>query len=82
MSDHIEKVNAVQHKMADGGLIQHTVESLRAEIDRIVAERQELRRQGATPAELEANRERLVRAQSQLSDLLIKRYLPRNARAA
>jgi hypothetical protein len=54
----------------------HTVESLTAEISRIVAERQELRAAGADPQALEANRRRLAAAQSQLSLLLIERYLP------
>jgi len=62
-------------------VVQHTVESLRTEIDRIVAERQDLRRASATLAELEENRVRLVRAQSQLSELLIQRHLPRPAAA-
>jgi len=61
--------------------IQHTVESLRREIDRIVAERQELRGKGAAPEELEENRSRLVKAQARLSELLIQRHLPRTAAA-
>jgi hypothetical protein len=60
---------------------QHTIESLRVEIDRIVAERQELRRGDANLMELEANRARLVGAQARLSDLLIKRHLPGPAAA-
>jgi hypothetical protein len=56
--------------------IQHTVESLRTEIDRLVAERQELRRSGASEDELELNRRRLVRAQSRLSSLLLRRHVP------
>jgi hypothetical protein len=54
----------------------HTVESLAAEISRIVAERQELRAAGADHETLEANRRRLAAAQSELSQLLIARYLP------
>jgi hypothetical protein len=54
----------------------HTVESLTASISSIVAERQELRAAGAEPAALEENRRRLAAAQSQLSLLLIERYLP------
>jgi hypothetical protein len=53
----------------------HTVETLAAEIGRIVAERQELRASGADAAELEQNRCRLARAQAELSHLLIQRYL-------
>jgi hypothetical protein len=61
--------------------ILHTVESLRAEIDRLVTERQELRRSFSSDEELELNRRRLVRAQSQLSRLLIQRHLPGPAAA-
>ena len=53
-----------------------TVESLTAEIGRIVAERQELRAAGANFDVLEENRRRLAKAQSELSQLLIARYLP------
>jgi hypothetical protein len=54
-----------------------TVESLTAEIGRIVAERQELRAAGVSFDVLEENRRRLAKAQSQLSELLIARHLPR-----
>jgi hypothetical protein len=67
--------------MSDVDAVQHTVESLRCEIDAIVAERQELRRAGVGPEDLEANRGRLVRAQARLSELLIERHLPRTAAA-
>ena len=53
-----------------------TVESLTAEIGRIVAERQELRASRASFDVLEENRRRLAKAQSELSQLLIARYLP------
>jgi hypothetical protein len=53
-----------------------TVESLTAEIGRIVAERQDLRTAGASFDVLEENRRRLAKAQSELSQLLIARYLP------
>ena len=53
-----------------------TVESLTAEIGRIVGERQELRASGASFDVLEENRRRLAKAQSELSQLLIARYLP------
>jgi hypothetical protein len=52
-----------------------TVESLTADIDRLVAERQELRATGAGAAELEQNRRRLAEAQARLSHLLIRRHL-------
>jgi hypothetical protein len=57
--------------------VQHTVESLTAEIGRIVAARQDLRAAGAEPELLEENRRRLADAQSRLSLLLIARHLPR-----
>jgi hypothetical protein len=53
-----------------------TVESLTAEIGRIVTERQDLRAAGASFDVLEENRRRLAKAQSELSQLLIARYLP------
>jgi hypothetical protein len=56
--------------------IQHTVETLNAEIGRIVAERQDLRTTGAAPDVLEENRRRLADAQNRLSLLLIARHLP------
>jgi hypothetical protein len=60
----------------DQSAVRHTVETLTAEISRIVAERQDLRAAGATVAELEENRRRLAAAQNQLSVLLIERHLP------
>jgi hypothetical protein len=51
-----------------------TVDTLRAEIERIVAERQELRARGASAEELERNRRRLAGAQSQLSRRLIAEH--------
>jgi hypothetical protein len=51
-----------------------TIESLGAEIGRIVAERQELRAAGASHEVLEENRRRLAEAQAQLSRLLIDCY--------
>jgi hypothetical protein len=53
----------------------HTVETLRAEIERIVAERQELRARSASADELEQNRRRLADAQAQFSRLLIAHHL-------
>jgi hypothetical protein len=50
-----------------------TVEALTEEIG---IARQELRSVGATQEQLEENRRRLAAAQSQLSQLLIARYLP------
>jgi hypothetical protein len=61
--------------------VTHTVETLTAEISRIVAERQELRAGGASFEALEQNRRRLAAAQSNLSQLLIDRHLPRSASA-
>jgi len=56
-----------------------TLETLSADIQRIVSERQELRSNGATPDELERNRRSLAAAQSSYSRLLIRRYLPQPA---
>ena len=56
----------------------HTIESLTEEIEQIVAERQELRSAHAPAAALEENRRRLTTAQSELSLLLIARYLPQS----
>ena len=59
----------------------YTVETLTAEIGRIVTERQELRAAGAGSGELEQNRVRLAQAQAELSQLLIRRYLGERAAA-
>jgi hypothetical protein len=56
--------------------MHETVETLTVEIERIVAERQELRGAGASFDVLEENRRRLAAAQSKLSRLLIARHLP------
>jgi hypothetical protein len=58
--------------------VRHTVETLTAEIGRIVGERQQLRAAGARAEELEANRRQLAGAQSRLSMLLIDRHLGRD----
>ena len=60
------------------GIRRHAgdVESLTAEIGRIVVERQELRAAGASFDVLEENRRRLAAAQHELSQLLIARHLP------
>lgn len=54
---------------------EHSVEQIRAEIARIVGERQELRTAGAGPEALELNRRRLVEAQARLSEILIRTHL-------
>jgi hypothetical protein len=59
----------------------HTVETLVAEIGRIVADRQQLRAAGASPSELEQNRRLLADRQARLSQLLIARYLHESAAA-
>jgi hypothetical protein len=58
-----------------------TIDSVSAEIQRLVGERQELRASGASPDELEENRRAIARAQSRYSRLLIQHYLPRSAAA-
>jgi len=67
--------------MSAARVVGHTVETLTAEISRIVAERQELRAAYASAEALEANRRRLAAAQNELSRLLIARYLPQSASA-
>ena len=52
-----------------------TPETLSAEIQRLVAERQDLRARGASGEELEENRRRLAAAQAQFSRSLIQRHL-------
>jgi hypothetical protein len=61
--------------------LQHSIETVRTEIERLVAERQQLRESGADEGDLEFNRRRLVRAQAQLSRLLIQRHMPGPAAA-
>jgi hypothetical protein len=58
-----------------------TIDSVSAEIQRLVGERQELRIAGASADELEENRRAIARAQSRYSHLLIERYLPRSEAA-
>jgi hypothetical protein len=67
---------AVMPAARDFSPVRHTVETLTAEIGRIVVERQDLRAAGAPAGELEENRRRLAAAQSALSRLLIERHLP------
>ena len=57
----------------------HDLETLAAEIERIVAERQELRASGAGADELEQNRRMLAGANVLYSRLLIQRYLSQAA---
>jgi hypothetical protein len=52
-----------------------TVDDLRGEVERLVLERQQLRLRGASAAQLEQNRLRLVAAQQQLSLALIETHL-------
>ena len=53
-----------------------SVEDLQQRIDRLAAERQELRATGAGRVQLELNRSELVQAQWSLSHALIDRYRP------
>ena len=60
---------------------QDTIQGVSDEIQRLVAERQELRTNGGSAEELEENRRRIAGAQSRYSRLLIQHYLPRAAAA-
>ena len=53
-----------------------SVEELQQKIDRLTAERQDLRATGADRERLEQNRSALVEAQWSLSHALIKKYFP------
>jgi hypothetical protein len=55
------------------------VEQIQERTDRLVRERQQLRRTGAVRRRLEANRLELVRAQWALSAALIERYAGKKA---
>lgn len=52
------------------------VESLEADVRRLVGERQRLRDVGASTVELERNRGRIVQTQLDLARALIRRHLP------
>ncbi len=65
--------------IVDHEVRQMTVETLLERIGVLVAERQRLRRDGAAPDELEANRQDIARLQWELSRALIARYLPQAA---
>ena len=58
------------------------VEKLRERIGVLVRERQELRRGGASAADLERNRRELVESQRELSHALIEHYSPQEAKSA
>jgi hypothetical protein len=62
-------------------MVRQTVESVTAEIGRLVAQRQKLRAAGAPGEQLEENRRRLAAAQGRLSLLLIERHLGRRSAA-
>lgn len=55
------------------------MEALALRIAELVAERQELRGQGAATVALERNRLQIARAQWELGHALIERYLPQPA---
>jgi hypothetical protein len=55
---------------------RHSVEALVGQIGALVAERQELRAQGAPLAAIERNRLQIARAQWELGHALIDQYLP------
>jgi hypothetical protein len=56
-----------------------SVEDLQRLIERLTADRQQLRVDCASPEELERNRLAIARAQQDLSHALIARYLPHAA---
>jgi hypothetical protein len=56
-----------------------SAEQLAARVAQLVAERQELRRSGASAASLERNRLQIARAQWELGHALIDLYLPQPA---
>ena len=60
---------------------QHAIAAASARIEALVAERRRLRHDCASDAQLELNEHRLVRAQRQLSRLLIQQQRPRPAAA-
>jgi hypothetical protein len=74
-------LSAAKTRRVPRRLFPPTVESLNAEIERVVAERQSLRAAGADAATLEENRRRLAAAQAALSQLLIERHLPQRRTA-
>lgn len=55
------------------------VENLLDRIGALVAQRQQLRREGADKEQLEANRQEIARLQWELSHALIERYMPEAA---
>jgi hypothetical protein len=59
-----------------------SADELAARIGSLVAERQQLRAQGASEASLERNRLQLARAQWELGHALIDRHLPASAEPA
>jgi hypothetical protein len=61
---------------------RQSVETILRRIERLTAERQELRGRGATESVLERNRLKIAKAQWELSYALIERYLPSEQRAA
>ena len=58
-----------------------SVEGLQDRIGALVARRQSLRENGATPETLERNRRQLARCHWELSFALIERYLPESQAA-
>jgi hypothetical protein len=56
-----------------------SVETLQRELETLVLERQQLRRSGAPPSELEENRRAIIRSQYDYSLALIARYAQASA---
>ena len=61
--------------------LQHAIAAASTQVETLVDERRALRRDGASDEQLELNEHRLVRAQRELSRLLIQQHLPRPAAA-
>jgi len=61
--------------------LQHAIAAACARVEALAAERRSLRLEGGSDEQLELNEQRLVRAQRELSRLLIEHHRPRPAAA-
>lgn len=69
----------LRHIVSDGDGATRSVEELQRALDRLTAERQDLREVKAETELLERNRREIAETQWQLSYALIARYLPQAA---